>query len=88
MRPGSDEALAVAAAQGSGEIAQHVSHQSISGAGCRKALITIAAQLAMRGYALHELADGSLSVSRWNLSCSLLDLAAAKRFLLKIGGAA
>lgn len=88
MRPGNDEALAVAAAQGFGEIAQHVSYESICSAVRPKALITIAAQLAMRGYPLHELADGSLSVLRWNLSCSLADLAAAERFLLKIGGAA
>lgn len=53
----------------------------------RKALATLTAQLAIRGYALHQLADGSLMVSRWNLSRSMADLSAARAFLRQVGGA-
>ena len=44
--------------------------------------------LAMAGFALLELSDGSLLATRWNLSRPLPDTTAALRFLRQIGGAA
>ena len=52
----------------------------------RKALATLTAQFAIRGYALHQLADGSLMVSRWNLSRALTGISAAQTFLAQVGG--
>ena len=56
--------------------------------GRRKAFLTLRARFAMAGFALHELADGSLLATRWNLCRPLPDATAALRFLRQIGGAA
>jgi hypothetical protein len=51
-----------------------------------KARATIAARFAMRGYALHQLADETYLVTRWNLSRPCIDLHAARRFLAQVEG--
>lgn len=51
-----------------------------------KARATIAARFALRGYALHQLADDSYLVTRWNLSRPCVDLHAARRFLALVEG--
>ena len=55
--------------------------------GRRKAFLTLRARFAVAGVALHELADGTLLATRWNLCRPLPDAAAALRFLRQIGGA-
>ena len=50
-----------------------------------KAKATLAAQLALRGFVMKELADGSFMVSRWNMACELPDLAAVGAFALLVG---
>ena len=52
----------------------------------RKAVATLTAQFAMRGYELRLLGDGSLLVARWNLVRPLANLKAAEAFLRQIGG--
>lgn len=47
---------------------------------------TIAARFAMRGYSLHQLADDTYLVTRWNLSRPCVDLHAARRFLALVEG--
>lgn len=51
----------------------------------RKALATLTAKLALRGYELHQMADSSLLISRWNLSRPLADLDAARKFAERVG---
>ena len=51
-----------------------------------KARATIAARFAMRGYSLHQLADDTYLVTRWNLSRPCVDLHAARRFLALVEG--
>ena len=51
-----------------------------------KARATIAARFAMRGYSLHQLADDTYLVMRWNLSRPCVDLQAARRFLAQVEG--
>ena len=53
-----------------------------------KLLSTLRARFALLGFALLEISDGSLLVTKWNLYKPLQDYAAAKRFLHQIGGAA
>lgn len=65
-------------------LTQSKSDQSISDDGQRKALARLTAELALRGYELHELKDGSLMVSRWNLS-KALTFEAAKDFAHRAG---
>ncbi len=50
----------------------------------RKALATIKAQLAIRGYALHEIVDGFL-ICRWNLVKHAHDLRAVVEFARQVG---
>ncbi len=52
-----------------------------------KAHATLTAQLAMRGYCLSALSDGSFLIHRWNLSKPIADLRAAAAFLRQITGA-
>ena len=51
-----------------------------------KAHATIAARFAMRGYSLHQLADDTHLVTRWNLARPCIDLYAARRFLAQVEG--
>ena len=51
-----------------------------------KAHATIAARFAMRGYSLHQLADDTYLVTRWNLSRPCIDLYAVRRFLAQVEG--
>jgi hypothetical protein len=53
-----------------------------------KALATLRAQLALLGYALHELSSGEYVVWRWDRVRSLPDLHAVSRFLHQVGGLA
>lgn len=44
------------------------------------------AKLALAGgFALHELADGSFLVARWNWTCTLSDLHAVAEFARRVG---
>lgn len=81
-----DEAPAVAAAKGfreqtSADIAILTDLQTE-----RKALATLQAQLALRGFALNELSTGSYLISRWDLTLHVSDLAGVRQFYAKIGG--
>ena len=51
-----------------------------------KARATMAARFAMRGYSLHQLADDTYLVTRWNLSRPCIDLYAVRRFLAQVEG--
>ena len=52
----------------------------------RKSFVLLQARYAMAGFALLELADGTLLAARWNCCKPLADLYAATRFLRQIGG--
>lgn len=53
----------------------------------RKRFEDYRARLALAGgYALHELADGSFLICRWNLTRPCADLAAVRAFLERLGG--
>lgn len=91
MRPESDEALAVAAAQGLGAVAQSMSLNSATASQCdqpsrRKRLANLQAHFALKGFTLHPLAHESLIVGKWGLTRVLPDMPAAERFLAQIGG--
>lgn len=53
----------------------------------RKQFATLAALLALKGYALHELACGGFLICRWDRTAHCSDLGAVHGFLRKIGGA-
>ena len=55
--------------------------------GQSKVFLTLRARFASAGFALQELSDGSLLVTKWNLCRPLPDATAALRFLRQIGGA-
>jgi len=50
-----------------------------------KPLANLQAQCALAGFSLHELADGSFIVSKWNLVKPLPDLQAVRTFLRQFG---
>ena len=50
-----------------------------------KTRATLAAMLAIKGYSLHELADGSFLASRWNHTRPLRDLHAVQGFARQVG---
>ena len=52
-----------------------------------KELATIRAALALKGYALHRMADGSLLIERWGYSRTVENIHRAAQFLAQIGGA-
>lgn len=83
--PTNDDALAGGTAQGTrNQESEPHDHTALDAQ--RKLLATLQAQFALRGYQLHELADGFL-VCRWGLSRQLPDLYAAACMLKQIGGA-
>ena len=51
----------------------------------RKMLATLKAQLALKGYGVHELADGQLLVVRWGLSRCCPDLRTLALFAEQVG---
>lgn len=51
----------------------------------RKAFDTLKARAALHGIGVHELADGTLLVTRWGYSRALPDLRAAVQFLKQQG---
>ena len=51
----------------------------------RKSFVTLQARYSLAGFALLELADGTLLAARWNCCKPLADLYAATRFLRQIG---
>ena len=51
-----------------------------------KRLATLTAQLALRGFAVHQAADGYVVV-RWNLTKRVVDLNAMERFARVVGAA-
>ena len=52
-----------------------------------KRFATLQAELARQAYCLHELADGSYLVTRWNCCRPLADLRAVAAFVRQVGGA-
>lgn len=54
----------------------------------RKAFATLAARLALRGYALHDLSCGGFLISRWDRTAHFSDLSGVRQFLQRIGGEA
>ena len=52
-----------------------------------KTRATLAALLALKGYSLHEVADGSYLASRWNHARPLRDLHAVQAFARQVGAA-
>ena len=87
MSPPNDEALhAVAAVQGSGDVAREVNLDCVSELPAWKARASYTAELARRGYCLSELTDGSFLVHKWNYSRPLVDLRACAAFLRQVGG--
>ncbi|MBC7377332.1 MAG: hypothetical protein H7346_07845 [Burkholderiaceae bacterium] len=52
-----------------------------------KRFASIAAALAVKGYALHRLADGCLLIERWGCSRTFDTLTQAAQFLTQISGA-
>lgn len=53
-----------------------------------KAFLRLRARFEVAGFVLHDLADGSLLATGWNLCRPLPDATSALRFLRQIGGAA
>jgi hypothetical protein len=60
---------------------------AIEATAVQKLQATTAAEFALRGFALLELADGGFLATRWNCCRPLPDLQAARAFLRQIGGA-
>lgn len=54
----------------------------------RKAFCTLRAHLALRGYSVFELSDGTFIASKWNLTKPLADLRALAVFARQLGCAA
>lgn len=54
----------------------------------RKAITTLTAKAACNGYEVHELADGTYLVCRWNMSRACPDIRALQAFLRMLGIAA
>lgn len=81
------EAQAVAAAQGFGDQTQSDARHSARPDADRKAISTIQAQLALKGYELVPRANGTFIVRRWGLFRDLMSLGEAETFLAQIGGA-
>ena len=52
-----------------------------------KTRATLAALLAIKGYSLHELADGTYLASKWNHTRPLRDLHAVQCFVRQVGAA-
>lgn len=67
---------------------QNPSPKCASDEGVSKAFATLRAELALRGFGLHEMADSGYFVSKWNLSRQLPDLRAVRQMLVQIGGRA
>lgn len=54
--------------------------------GERKAFATLAARLAIKGYALHDLSCGGYLVARWDRTAHFSDLTGVRQFLQRVGG--
>ena len=64
---------------------EQIEHRnSATFAGADKAFLTLRAVLALKGYSLLQLQDGSFLVSRWTSSKALADLSAVEQFLKKV----
>ena len=79
-----NEAQTGGAAVGFEGMAQAVSDHCAPDDASAKAKATLTAQLALRGFCLSELSDGSFLVHRWNLSRPLADLRAAAVFARQV----
>lgn len=53
--------------------------------GGRKSFATLAAQLAIRGYSLHELACGGYLIARWDRTLHCSDLGGVRAFYGRLG---
>lgn len=87
MRPEKTETQAGGAALGFGEHTTTGSQDCASIDAERKAFATIAAQLALIGFSLNELSDGSYLASRWNCTKHLPSLYALQSFARLVGAA-
>jgi hypothetical protein len=61
-------------------------HYFASAPSTDKALDNITAALALKGYALHRMADGLLLIERWGYSRTVDGITQAAQFLIQIGG--
>lgn len=75
--PGNDEA---GLQPGSEALIQNDPEIVAEHTGERKACATLAAQLALRGYSLHELAGGGFLISRWDRTLHCSDLGCVRAF--------
>lgn len=53
-----------------------------------KLAASVAARLALLGFSLHRLADGSFLVAKWSYARPLPDLRSVSQFLHQVGGLA
>lgn len=67
---------------GQGVVTFHAEHH-----GQGKRLATLQALFALRGYALHQLADSTLLVERWGYCRPVADVDDAAQVLAQLGGA-
>lgn len=51
----------------------------------QKAFATMQARLALAGFQLERMADGSFVVARWTMTRSLADVAAVATFIVQVG---
>lgn len=73
-----------------GQIANHETHAQIVAPGqivgnAEKHLTTLKAQLALKGFSVHDLATGGYFVTKWNLTMLCPALADLEAFALQVG---
>ena len=86
-RPPDPQVIAPQAdANGVGRGDQESGHADYPASEAGKQFATLQARYALAGFALLELADGSLLATRWNCCKPLVDATAALRFLRQMGG--
>ena len=54
---------------------------------CNKQVATLTAQFALRGFAVHSLAEGGWLVERWGLVRHCRDITALQEFSVQVGAA-
>ena len=82
--PTNDEALDSPQVQGPDFSQQQQADFRTADGNC-KAFATLAAQLALRGYSLQELAGDGYLIGRWNLTRHFADLHAVAQFAREVG---
>lgn len=84
--PTNDEAR-ITATTALGPKDQQTHSDCASGDAADKGKANIAAELALRGYCLHSLSNGTWIVSKWNPCKPIANLQEATAFLQQVGGA-